>query len=262
MTALNPAIDAFVQEVAPEKIWAEVLIQLSGEEFILRHVRDRGVPTGELKQLTFSDLRKLSFLNAAGLFRPLRSSPDLQSGWVLSCSGATDLWRALQEIYPGSVADWFAVQNGASPTEYRQFTNRQSGMYRITQLLSDAQAAWVTRAACSQRFCLKRRLWTVAGLDADAAVGKSEIPCLEPCAVLLELARKCTRIEQEEKLGVQLSRSEMESFLAAAEIVIGSGLAGERVGNVSAPTNPRRLQLLLEKFKEALIAADKSGAEE
>ena len=262
MTAPNPAIATFASDIAPEKVWAEVLIRASDEEFTLRHVRDRDVPIGNLNRLTSSTLRKVAMFTSNGQFRPLRSSPDLPRGWVLICQGQAELWRALQEIYPGSVADWFAARNGAAPTNYREFTNRQSGMYRITQLLTDTQAANVTRAACHPRFCLKRRLWTLPGLEVEEAGAKSEIPCLEPCAVLLELARKATRIEQEGKLSVQLSRSELESLLAAADLVIGSGAAGERIGNVSAPTNPRRLQLLLEKFKESLTPADDSATEE
>jgi hypothetical protein len=250
MTAPNPAIAAFASEIAPEKVWAELLIQFSGEEFTLRHARDRDVPLGQLNRVTIPALRELAMFSASGQFRPLRSSPDLPSGWVLSCIGQAELWRALQEIYPGSVADWFAARSGAVPTNYREFTNRQSGMYRITQMLTDAQAADVTRAACHSRFCLKRRLWTVTGLEADDAKVKSEIPCLEPCAVLLELARKAMRIEQEEKAPVQLSRSELESFVAAVQAAIVRGASGERLGNVASPMNPRRLQLLIEKFKQ------------
>jgi hypothetical protein len=77
---------------------------------------------------------------------------------------------------------------------------------------------------------------------------------------LLELARKTARIEQEEKLDVQFSRSEIESFLAAAEFAVGNRTAGERLANVESPSNPRRLQLLLEKFKEH--ATGKREAEE
>ena len=107
----------------------------------------------------------------------------------------------------------------------------------------------------------RSRLWTVTGLDADTCTAKSEIPCLEPCAVLLELARKASRIEQEEKLTVQFSRSELESFLAAAEIAANSDLAGDRTGNISAAANPRRLQLLIEKFKDEIGPADRSPVE-
>lgn len=251
MTApANPAMEAFVRSIAPERVWAEVLVQSSGSGFTLRHVADRALPLDQLKRTPITEARQLAMFTADGRFRPLRSSPNLARGWVLLCSNTDELWRALQEIYPGSVADWFAVQNGPPPvTNYREFTDRQTGMYRITQLLTDLQAANVTRAACHPRFCLKQRLWTVAGLETDSATSKSAIPCLEPCAVLLELGRKATRIEQEEKLPVQLSRSELESLLAAAEMMNASGVARERTGDIGSPLNPRRLQLLLEKFK-------------
>ena len=246
----NPALEAFVRCIAPEKIWCEVLIQSTGSEFVLRHVADRDTPFDQLRDITATEARALAMFNAVGQFRPLHSSPDLPRGWVLKCAGAADLWRALQELYPGSVPDWFAVQSGASPTNYREFTNRQTGMYRIASMLTDVQASHVMHAACHQRFCLKQRLWTVSGFAPDPAAAKSQIPCLEPCAVLLELARKATRIEQEDKLSVQLSRSELESFLAATETVLSTALAAERVGNIASPINPRRLQLLVEKFKE------------
>src|SRR5688572_19614734 len=246
----NPAMEAFVGAIGAEKVWGQILIQPSQRGYTTRHVADRSVPAEQLKRIGLSDARKLAMFTGAGQFRPLRAAPDLPGGWLLICAGAGDLWRALQEFYPGSVADWFAVQNGVAPTNYREFTARQSGMYRITQLLTDPQAASVARAACHPRFCLKQRLWTVTGLEVDSSTSKSEIPCLEPCAVLLELARKASRIEQEEKLNVQFSRSDLESFLAAAEIAVNNGLAGERTGNIGAAANPRRLQLLLEKFKD------------
>jgi hypothetical protein len=257
----NPAIDAFIRGIQPEKVWGEILIRCSGSDFTLRHASDCDRPSSELKAISLFDARKLATFTAAEKFRPLRAAPDLPNGWILACSGSVELWRALQEFYPGSIPDWFAVQNGAVPANYREFTDRQSGMYRITQLLEDVQAANVTRAACHPRFCLKQRLWTVPGLEADSPAGKSEIPCLEPCAVLLELARKATRIEQEDKLSVQFSRSELESFLAAAEIAMKNSAAAEKIGDVGASTNPRRLQLLLEKFKDEVGRSDKPAAE-
>jgi hypothetical protein len=72
-------------------------------------------------------------------------------------------------------------------------------MYRITQMLDDAQAREVIRACCNAGCCLKRRLWTVESLAPDAPAEKSEIPCWEPCAILLESARKAVRVEQAEK---------------------------------------------------------------
>ena len=106
--------------------------------------------------------------------------------------------QALNQLYPGAIADWYAAQTQPVPvTNYREFTERQTGMYRIATLLDDQQAAAVIRAGCHRRCCLKRRHWLVAGLEPDPAAEKSLIPCLEPCAVLLELARQAVRLEQE-----------------------------------------------------------------
>ena len=256
----NPALDAFIASIPPEKIWAQVLIQVADGTFTLRHLADRDLPSAELKTVSIPDLRKLAMFNAAGQFRPLRSAPDLSRGWIFTCNPAAELWRALQELYPGSIPDWFAAQSATPPvTNYRDFTNRQTGMYRISQLLTDDQAAAAIRACCHPRFCLKHRRWSVQGLEPDSAETKSSIPCLEPCAVLLELARKTARIEQEEKLDVQLTGSELESLLAATEAALQNNIFTERTGNIGSSSNPRRLQLLLEKFKKV---SAKDGNEE
>jgi hypothetical protein len=103
---------------------------------------------------------------------------------------------ALNGLYPGALADWFAAQAPNPPvTNYRDCTARQSGMYRITAKLGDTQAAAVIGHTCDAAHCLKRRWWTVAGTEPDQAGLKSIIPCLEPCAVLLEQARKAAREE-------------------------------------------------------------------
>jgi hypothetical protein len=49
-------------------------------------------------------------------------------------------------------------------------------MYRITTMLQDAIAGAAIRACCHVDFCLKRRLWSVEGLEADAAGAKEPHP--------------------------------------------------------------------------------------
>lgn len=248
--ALNPAIAAFLASFDREREWAQVLVRRTDGGFELRHLADRTAPWESLRELRLDQLRKFSLANAAGQFRPIKAAPDLSGGWRCALRDEAELWRALQDLYPGSIPDWHAVQTGAAvPTHYRAFANRQSGMYRIAQLLTDAQAAQVAAACCHARMCLKRRLWTVPGLAPDPASAKSAIPCLEPCAVLLELARKAARLEQEEKLALELPPSDLEALLAAAETLAANPPAGLRTGDVASPANPRRLQLLLEKYR-------------
>ena len=168
-----------------------------------------------------------------------------------------ELATTLNQLYPGMIADWFAVQSPRPPvTNYREFTNRQSGMYRITAMLDDDQAAQVARACCQKRFCLKRRIWTVNGLAPERVEEKSLIPCLEPCAVLLEFARKTMRIEQEKKLKLELSPSEALTTAAALRTALAHPDSNLREADFDAPGNPRRVQLLLAKIQPFASAAE------
>lgn len=153
-----------------------------------------------LRLLGQNDIRPVAQFTARGAFRPLKSAPDLQSGWRVTARDANALGAALNLLYPGAVADWFAAQAPLPPvTSYREFAERQTGMFRITARLDDAAAGAVIQACCQKDLCLKRRLWTVEGLPPDPPGAKSALPCLEPCAILLESTRKKARVELDEK---------------------------------------------------------------
>jgi hypothetical protein len=194
---VNPALAAFLNHLGPELIFAQVLLRRRSPGFELRHIDDRDCDPAHLEIIPLDQIRRLAQFTATGTFRPLKSAPDLRCGWRLNLQSDVELETALNQIYPGAIADWFAAQDVAPPvTHYRTFSDRQTGMYRITQKLTDAQVARVIDAACHKGLCLKRRLWTIEGLACDAASEKSMIPCLEPCAILLEFARKAGRAEK------------------------------------------------------------------
>jgi hypothetical protein len=243
----TPAMDALLIKVGAEFGWGEVIAQKSGEKYIIRHVADCEVALEDLEEMTISSLRALATYTGRGSFRPLKSAPDLRRGWRTESKNSAELETALNHLYPGSIADWFAAGASNPPvTTYREFTNRQSGMYRITQMLDDAQAALALRACCHPRLCLKQRLWSVSAVQSEK-FDPARIPCLEPCAILLEFARKAMRIEQEEKKNVQLSSSEAATLGAALGTLMAHPELLAREGDTSSPLNPRRVQLLLEK---------------
>ena len=185
----------------------------------------------------------------------MKSAPTLRRGWRVVAAHDQEMEIALNYLYPGALADGHAAA-GANPpvTHYREFTARQTGMYRITAMLDDAQAAAVIKACCDSRFCLKRRLWTVAELEGDSAESSSVIPCLEPCAVFLEFARKAARIEQEEKVTMSLGASELETLVAALESTTATTKAVLREADFGEAGNGRRAQLLWEKLKALKVA--------
>ena len=245
----NPALRAFATQVVRELQVAQVLIRACRTGFELRHVTDREAAIQSLREINAGELRALAQFAADGAFRPLKAAPNLRAGWRLPVKDDAELGRALDELYPGAVADWFAAQSPEPPvTHFRAFTARQSGMYRVTALLTDAQASAVARACCHSGFCLKRRLWTVDGLAPDNGAEKSLIPCLEPCALLLEFARKATRMEQQGKVKLELSSDEIASLNAALRFALDHPDPAAREADFDAPDNPRRLRLMFDKL--------------
>ncbi len=244
----NPALEAFIARVAPELVFAEVLLRQAMGGFEMRHVADRDV--NPLRSVSLVELRGIAQFTERKLFRPLKSAPNLQRGWQFLARSHTELDEALRHLYPGAVTDWFAAQQPEPPiTHYRDFTLRQTGMYRITTMLNDEQAAQVTQSCCHRRFCLKQRLWTVEGLPADGVAEKSLIPCLEPCALLLEFARTVVRLEQSEPFHAPESAAERESLAVRLEQIASAPPGEIREADFSAVRNPRRAQWLLEKLK-------------
>lgn len=264
----NPAFTQFLNSFENEIVLGQVCLRrIEGDTFELRHQADAMAETSALRLLAVDELRALAQTTATGAFRPLKSAPNLQRGWRVRASGKEEFERALHHLYPGSIADWFAAGSPNPPvTNYREFTGRQSGMYRVTTLLSDRQAAQMIQACCHVDFCLKRRLWTVAGLDPDSTGRKSMIPCLEPCAVLLEFARKTIRIEQEDKIPEQLSSSEWETLRDLLELALAdtstplSPSNHSREADFNVPSNPRRRRLLLEKIEKQLTTSHQAPA--
>ncbi len=192
----NPALKAFIAQMGNEVVLGQVLIRKLGAGYELVHVEDRAAATDGLRSARPDEARSLAQFTAAGEFRPLKAAPTLQRGWRVEAVTDAGLEFALNGLYPGALADWHAARAPNPPlTNYRACAERQSGMYRITAKLSDAQAEVVIKHTCDAAHCLKRRRWTVSGLDRDPAGGKSLIPCLEPCAVLLEQARIAARAE-------------------------------------------------------------------
>jgi hypothetical protein len=235
---MNPALTSFLAALDVETVFGQVLIRHIAQGFELRHIANRDGSAEGLESLTVSDLRAMAQFTASGAFRPLKSAPNLRHGWRVWAADPCALELALNHLYPGAVADWLAARINPPPvTPYRQFTARQTGMYRITTMLSDSVAGAAIRACCNSDFCLKQRLWSVQGLAPDTAEQKSAIPCLEPCAILLEFARKVARLEREDK-GPAIPPHVADTNVAE--------------GDFDSPNNPRRVRFALEKRTVAL----------
>ena len=90
----------------------------------------------------------------------------------------------------------------------------------------------------------------VPTLAPEGAAGKSVIPCLEPCAVLLEFARKAARWEQADRSTLALAAEEMETVQEALRLSLDQPLAGAREADFSQPLNPRRVRWILSRLDD------------
>jgi hypothetical protein len=241
----NPALQAFVAELPSHMEFAQVLISRREHAFELRQVTDAAVTDSALELVAIESLRNLANHTQTGAFRPLKSAPNLRNGWRALAHSAEELETALANLYPGALADWYAARQTPVPVmHYRDYVNRQTGMYRITQMLSDTQVRDVALAACHRDFCLKQRLWGGPELPADQRTDKSLIPCLELCPMLLEFARKSMRLEQEENALAKISAGDLQTLLAAVDLALAQPPPDGREADFAAPENPRRLRRL------------------
>lgn len=252
---------AFVSEFGDGGVFGLIALRRDGGGWELRHADDREAGAGTLRRIDLAAARELAQFTAQGAFRPLKSAPNLARGWRLPVTTIEELGEALERLHPGAVADWFAVLRGAAtPTGYREFTTRQSGMYRITTFLDDAQAAEVVRACCHGSLCVKRRLWSAGATGPDDAESKSAIPCLEPCAMLLEFARTIARLTKDDAVPLPAEGAEAAAMLRETEAALARPVGAVREADFGVAENPRRLRWLREKLARVVAQAERPAS--
>lgn len=262
----DDASTRLLEHLKPSWVFGQIWICRVDAGFEVRHNEDRDQAPADLKTLGLKDLRPMATFRKDGAFRPLRVAPDLKTGWRVALSSVDELTSALHSIYPGALADWHAVETEGVDKHvqnYRDFTNRQTGMYRLTQKLTDHEIGQTARACCHPNFCLKRRLWTAPHAPAQDVKETSVIPCLEPCAVLMEMARGTARNAQQDVQALPLTSRELEIIEAALDQALAHPPTDVRVGEVARIENPRRIQLLRERLEDlkAETEAQSSGSD-
>ena len=122
------------------------------------------------------DAAALALYDDAGAYRPLKTAPNLRHGWRLVVPDDAGLRLALDLFYPARVGAWRAFQKGkrAAATPLRETLGRQTGMYRVTAKITDAQADVLVGRFCrSDGGCLRTILWR---RDAAGMVASTRLP--------------------------------------------------------------------------------------
>ena len=174
----------------------QAIFQAEGEGFLICHAEDTGREDLEIFQNPH-DAAAIALYDDAGAYRPLKTGPNLKHGWALRVASLAELHLALDLLYPAALANWRALLRGekiASPL--RQTVNRQTGMYRVTGLITDEEAQGIVDSLCTPG-CLRCIQWPIPAEAAPPVVPikEKEIPllCIDACSLLIAEARRVVK---------------------------------------------------------------------
>ena len=164
-----------------------------GPGFIIRHAEDTKRSDLEIFNNPH-DAASIALYDDAGNYRPLKTAPNLKHGWLLRLGSLADLHLALDLLYPAALANWRALLRGEKiATPLRDTVNRQTGMYRVTGLITDDEAQGIVDSLCHTG-CLRRIQWPIPSAAEPPLIParEKEIPllCIDACSLLIGEARR------------------------------------------------------------------------
>lgn len=174
----------------------QAVFKPDADGFYLCHAEDVGREDLEIFQDPH-DATALATNDDAGNYRPLKTGPNLKHGWILQVSSLADLHLALDLLYPAALANWRSfLRNEKIASPLRDTVNRQTGMYRVTGLITDEEAQGIVDSLCSPA-CLRRIQWPITS-DAEppfTLTKEKEIPllCVDACSLLIAEARRVVK---------------------------------------------------------------------
>jgi sirohydrochlorin cobaltochelatase len=172
----------------------EIVIRRAGAGFELRH-RDDAHRADLTEYDRTAAARELATYDDAGKFRPLKTAPNLCHGWRLVLPDIAALRHALDYFYPAMIGVAASFARGElSSVPLRTTLARQTGMYRVTQKIADAQARTMIDSFCAG--CMKQRLWEIdAPNPRPPAITPGAFPllCHEACNLLVARAREVVK---------------------------------------------------------------------
>lgn len=167
MTRIEEQLEAWLQ--AGATAMGEVGWTVHAGGWRLYH-RDDDPEASELQELRGAEAAtELARFDDAGEYRPLKTAPTLRHGWRLQLESLRELRLALDAFYPGALGLAAAAERGAlEVTPVRETLNRQTGMFRVTGLITGEDLQSLVGEKCrSSDGCLRRILWDL-GPDEPA----------------------------------------------------------------------------------------------
>ena len=203
-TYFRPAAQFFLdqlnKDISEKSPWGELVILKDGDyTFEIRHSVNELSASTMLKTYAVDDTWHIAKWSSHSDYRALKSRPDLQSGWIIRQVSATELIRALDYFYPASIDNWYRSKHGQlTVTQFKQTASRQSGFYRKTREITRDELRILVERCCRANTCLKSNRWFEPERLENTETER--LLCSEPCAVLMEEARKMVKQNRSAKL--------------------------------------------------------------
>jgi hypothetical protein len=133
-------------------------------------------------------VREWTRVDDAGRYRPLPGAKTMRTGWQARCEPG-EVMALLDEVYP--LAERHTEQYGRGALRVvamDEVLERQTGRYKVAAEL-DARGREVAQQVLCGR-CVKAPVW---GGEQPAS---GQIPCPEPCSVMVSLCREAALWQQ------------------------------------------------------------------
>jgi sirohydrochlorin cobaltochelatase len=214
---MTPPVERVLAEwlAAGARGMGQILIRKNSEGFTLCHREDEHCEALE-SYYSPENAIELARLTDAGVYRALKTAPDLRHGWRLELRNLRDLQLALDFFYPGRLPTLLAWEdNRLRPTPLREKLQRQTGMYRVAASICDREIDQLVGRFCRSQGgepgCLRTILWPRDDSRARPSLrlpldkfiapgdqtgrGENVVPllCPEACSLLVAEARKVVK---------------------------------------------------------------------
>lgn len=204
MSAIPGSIVSLIEALTAEGDWTigEVMVRPGWR---VLHRADEAMEAGLTIHTWPEEAREIAKYDQAGVYRPLKGAPTLRRGWTLHLESAHEIRLALDAIYPAALGTFLAALRGEiHPVPLRDTLGRQTGMYRVTQLIRDDQAEGVIRTTCDRSTsCLRTNVWDLSAGHPHSLTEPlnpiwptREVPvyCVEACNILVAACRPVAKI--------------------------------------------------------------------
>lgn len=121
--------------------------------------------------------------DALGRYRPLTGAKTLLTGWIAPVGEELPADQAIETVYPLALVHRRQLAEGTlRVVALEDVLSRQTGRYEDSARLSVRGRNLAVRVVCGA--CVRKPLWD------GAACGAEDIPCPEPCSVMVAFCRE------------------------------------------------------------------------